>query len=182
MTELCTASTPGGGNVVASATTPFGDWIRVESRTIQLTDDERMVAHVVRFPAIALVLALDGDRLVLIRQFRYPPQCWLVEAPAGRVEAHEPPERTAARELREETGYEAGKLELIGRLRISPHLSDETTHVYLGTDLTPGEPHPDKGELIQPFPVPRNQLRSMVDRQQIVDAKTIAALSLSHLI
>jgi ADP-ribose pyrophosphatase len=163
-------------------TTSFGNWISVDSRTVQFANSQSMETHVVRFPAIALIVALDGNDLVLIRQFRFPPQSWLIEAPAGRVETHESPERTAFRELWEETGFHAGRIELIGKLRISPHLSDETTYVYRATDLTPGAPHTDKGEFIQRFVVPRGDVRAMVREGRIVDAKTIAALAICDVI
>ena len=98
------------------------------------------------------------------------------------MEAHEDPAQTAGRELWEETGYRAGQLELIGKLRISPHLSDETTYVYRATGLIPGPAHPEKGEFIQRFVVPRAEARPMVQEGRIVDAKTIAALSISNVI
>ncbi|MEH0524862.1 NUDIX hydrolase [Streptomyces stelliscabiei] len=163
-------------------TTAFGDWISVDSRTVQLAGSQSMETHIVRFPAIALIVALDGDDLVLIRQFRFPPQSWVIEAPAGRVEPREDPARTAVRELREETGFQADKVELVGTLRISPHLSDETTYVYAATGLVPGPAHPDKGEFIQRFMVPRGNVRAMVREGRIVDAKTIAALAVCDVI
>ncbi|NED11514.1 NUDIX hydrolase [Streptomyces sp. SID9124] len=163
-------------------TTSFGDWISVDSRTVHLADSQSMETHVVRFPAIALVVPLDGDDLVLIRQFRFPPQTWLIEAPAGRVEAHEDPAEAAVRELWEETGFHVRTMRLAGELRISPHLSDETTYVYEATGLTPGAAHPDKGEFIQRLVVSRTEARAMVREGRIVDAKTIAALALCDVI
>ncbi|GAA2280262.1 NUDIX hydrolase [Actinomadura luteofluorescens] len=180
--SLATARGSDPPEIETIRSTGFGDWLRIDTQDVRLSATKHMVAHVVHFPRIALVVALDRDDLVLIRQFRFPARSWLIEVPAGRVEEHEDPASAARRELREETGYLAGRLEPVGQIRISPHLSDEVTHMYLATDLRLGAPAREEGELIQRVVVGQNRVRSMVDAGKIVDAKTIAALSIIGII
>ncbi len=168
--------------VVASRKTPFGEWIAVDTRTVRLPGAQEIDVHVVLFPAISLVVAVDGDEVVLVRQFRFPPHTWILEAPAGRVEPGEDPATTALRELHEETGYRCGSLTRLGGLRIAPHLSDEMTHVFLARQLTGGDPKPQKGELLETRRVKISRLRSMIAGQELVDAKTIAAFALAGLL
>lgn len=118
----------------------------------------------------------------MIRQFRYAPRTWLLEAPAVRVEAGETAVSAAIRELREETGYHCASVEKLGEIRISPHLSDETTHVYLATGLRADVPEHDLGELIGVENVPTADLRRYVEQGLLIDAKTIATFVLAGLL
>jgi len=160
----------------------YDSWLGIETRTVELPSAQVIETHVVKFPDIALILAVDGCELVLVRQFRFPPHQWLLEAPAGMVEREEQPEAAAERELAEETGYRCDRLEKLGELRTSPHLSNELTHVYLATGLRAGPPHPDMTELIQQVRVQQSELRSMISNGDVTDAKTIAALVLARLL
>ena len=162
----------------------FGEWIGVESRAVTLPGRAGDVIniHVVRFPDIALVVPILDNGVLLLRQFRYPTHSWVVELPAGRVESDEDPEVTARRELSEETGYVSNSMEKIGELRISPHLSNEITHVFVARDLTPGTSHPEKGELVTSRVVSTGGLRAEVNSGRLCDAKSISALVLAGLL
>jgi ADP-ribose pyrophosphatase len=165
---------------------PFGSWIKIETRQIHLPADKQMQIQYVDFPDIVVVIGRvtndDEDTVVLIRQFRHAMQGWIVEAPAGRVEPSESPEDTARRELKEETGFACESLKKLGELRVSPHLSNETTHVFLAEGLQPGPSRTMPGELIEVMEVPQGDVRAMVLAQQIVDSKTISALVLAKLV
>jgi len=159
-----------------------GDVVTVESKVVQVASDKRANIECVNFPDIALVIGQWGDAVVMTRQFRYPPWLWLLEAPAGRIEAGETAMTTAIREFREETGYLCESMEKIGELRISPHLSNETTFVFAAGDLRSGTAMHESGEIIAVVHVAVADLRRYVKQGLLVDTKTIAALVLAELL
>lgn len=168
--------------VTRKSVTPFGKWIAVESQTLRLAAGPELLVHVVEFPEIALIVAIDGDSVVMVEQLRFPVGDWVLEAPAGRLDRGEIPIETAKRELVEETGYEAGSMTSLGQIRIAPHLSTEVTHVFRATELIPGRSRPEKGELIRIMKVPTRELRWLIDTHRLIDAKTISAFALAGLI
>lgn len=173
------ATTP---TLIYSRSNFAGNFITVKSHVVQIGPEQRIDIECVHFPDIALVVSRLGDVMVMTRQFRYPPWIWVLEAPAGRIEDGEAAVTTAIRELREETGYLCESMEKIGELRTSPHLSNETTHVFLGTGLRPNATEREVGEIMSVVHVPAIHLRRYVKQGLLVDAKTIAAFALAGLI
>jgi len=131
--------------------------------------------------AAAVVPFLDdpnepGARILLIRQFRYAADGFLYEIPAGRIQGDEPPVDCARRELLEETGCTAESLAPLGGFFTTPGFIDEYIHVFIATGLTRGVAAPERDEFIHPEShTPQDGLR-MIERGEIVDAKTIIAL------
>ena len=99
--------------------------------------------------AVVLLPLLDPDTVVLIENHRPTVGETLLELPAGTREVDEAPEVTAARELAEETGYQAGKLTLIHEFFSAPGIGDELMHLYLAEDLTEGSHHREATEQIE---------------------------------
>ena len=127
------------------------------------------------------VAALDAEKnLWFVRQFRYPLGRDTLELPAGKLEAEEDPAEAAARELSEETGFTAEKLEKIGSILPSPAYTTEEIFLYLATGLAPGPMHPDEGEMLEAFPLPLEEAARMVRDGRIKDAKTVAAVLMIH--
>lgn len=126
--------------------------------------------------AAAVVPVKDDGRVVLIRQFRYPIDTTIWEVPAGKFDGGEASEVCAAREMEEEVGYRPGRLEKIGSIITTPGFSDERIDIFVATDLTPTEMNLDPDELIDVIEVPVDEALLMVDRGDIEDAKSIAAL------
>ena len=114
----------------------------------------------------------------VVRQYRKAVDQVLLEVPAGRMEDGEEPEACARRELEEETGYSANRWQRLGSYFTTPGFSDEEMHTFLATDLTPGEPHPDEDEVIEPVTVPLTLVRELIEKGEIRDAKTITSLLL----
>ncbi len=139
---------------------------------------------VVEKPHAAAVVPWDGERLHLVGQFRYPLGRWSWEFPQGAVEGDDPvtPEQVARVELREETGFEAGRLKRLGDLAFAPGMADQTFTAWLATDLTPGPPRPEPEEegMIVPRAVTIEQFDAMIDGGEIVDAATIATWFLAR--
>lgn len=127
--------------------------------------------------AVVVVPVLDDGGIVLIRNYRFAVGERLLELPAGMLEAGEDPARAAARELAEETGYRAGRIEKLGEFYTGPGTTDENMHAFLAGELAPGEQELEPHEEIGVEVVPGDRVRAMVAGGTIHDAKTIAALT-----
>ncbi len=117
----------------------------------------------------------DGS-VLLVRQYRYPMGEYLLEIPAGKIDRPESPEKTAARELVEETGYQAGRLEKIAEIYSTPGFCDELLHIYLATDLSPAQAHQDEDEEIELRRFTLAELRELVQNGKIRDGKTLIGI------
>ena len=126
--------------------------------------------------SVVVVAVTDEDEVVLVRQYRHAVGQTLLEAPAGGLEKGESPEVAAAREMREDTGYEAEKLERLGGFWMAPGFCTEYMHVYLATGLTQGEATPEEDERIVVERVPLAKVRELIREGEIQDAKSVAAL------
>jgi ADP-ribose pyrophosphatase len=132
---------------------------------------------IVRHPgAVVIVPLLDDGRVCLIRQFRLSVNQTLIELPAGTLEPPEPPLACAQRELIEETGFRAARIEQVHAFFLSPGILDEKMHLFLATGLTPGEPNREAGEEIDNLLVPLDEAVKMIFRGEIQDAKSIVGL------
>ncbi|MHC4862198.1 MAG: NUDIX domain-containing protein, partial [Planctomycetota bacterium] len=102
-------------------------------------DGREYTREIVEHPGAAVVVPfLDDGRLLLVRQYRHPIERAILEAPAGTLEPGEDPAACASRELEEETGYRAGKLERLGTVYPSPGVLSEVMHVFCATELAAG--------------------------------------------
>jgi ADP-ribose pyrophosphatase len=145
--------------------------------TVRSPGGKQKTREIVRHPgACVLVPMVDGDRVCLIRNFRVSVNQTLIELPAGTLEPNEPPEDTAKRELIEETGYRAAKIELLHAFFLSPGILDEKMHLYRATGLTEGKAAREDEEEIENLVVPWAEAIDMVFRGEIKDAKTIVGL------
>ena len=140
------------------------------------TASEREV--VVHRGAVALVAMVDAGHVCLVRCHRYAVGRTLLEVPAGTIDPGESPDVTAARELREETGYTAGRLARVAEWYVSPGVMTERMYVYLCTDLRPGPTEHQPDERIEPVVVPWDEAIEMAHDGRIEDAKSMLALLL----
>ena len=146
--------------------------------SIRLPDGGTGVREYVRHIGAAAVLPItrDGEAL-LVRQFRYPFDKTLLEIPAGKRDSFtEDPEKTAHRELEEETGMRCDRLIPLGEYYSSPAILDEIIWVYLATDLEEGNQHTDDDEFLEAVRIPFTELLAMVERNEITDGKTQMAV------
>ena len=125
-----------------------------------------------------IVPVLDDGRILLIRNTRFAVDEDLIEVPAGRLDPGEDGATAAGRELTEETGYIAGKLERLGAFYSAPGNADENLHTFLATELSRGEQKLETYEKIALLPLTPDEVRAMIRSGEIHDAKTIAALAL----
>ena len=131
--------------------------------------------------AVAILAQPTPDQVVLVHQYRYALRQWTWEIPAGTREPDEDPSATAGRELQEEAGFRAGRLDELVRFHPAPGVSDELLIVYRATGLVPVPVSPDHGELIRPEMVALADLPARL-RGSPRDAKTLLALWLGGLL
>ncbi len=122
------------------------------------------------------IIPLLGSKIVLEKQYRAAVGRFLYEIPAGKIEKGETPKEAALRELKEETGYEAGSISRVFSGYSSPGYLTEKLDFYLAKDLKKGRAHRDSDEIISLKLVPGSRAMEMIKRHEIVDIKTIAAI------
>ncbi len=124
------------------------------------------------------IVAIDGNEIVLIRQFRPSVEETLIEIPAGRIDAGETPEKAAARELEEETGLKPLNLKKIAEFYPTPGFVDEKMHLFYADKFEKGSVHLDEGEVLRIFRLPLNEVDEYLRSGKIKDAKTYIGILL----
>ncbi|MEU4667255.1 NUDIX hydrolase [Amycolatopsis sp. NPDC023774] len=157
------------------------NWMTVREDAIRRADGSEGIYGVVDKPTYALIIPMDGDRVLLVDQFRYPvgERRWEFCQGTAPDLAETPPAELARRELREETGLCAGTVTEIGLLEVAPGMSSQRGHVYLATDLTEGEPERELEEQDMTTAwFTRTEVEKMISAGGIADAQSIAAYTL----
>jgi len=126
--------------------------------------------------SVAVLPVLDDGRIVLVRQFRYAVQARIWEIPAGRIDRGETPEAGGRRELEEEVGYAADRMELLAVFFSTPGFCDERMHLFRAAGLRPVPARPEEDERIEIGVFALEQARTMAADGTIRDAKTLVAV------
>ena len=157
-----------------------GKKVRLELHHLEKEEDgSRHVREVVVHNGAVTVLPfLPEDKIILIRNFRYPIGQILIELPAGTLEKNEDPINCAGRELLEETGYLAARMKPIGNFFTSPGILSEKMYCFAAYDLEQQKQALEEGEDIELQPTAYADAIRMVERGEIHDGKTIATLLL----
>ncbi|WP_321973913.1 NUDIX hydrolase [Paratractidigestivibacter sp.] len=164
-------------DVVADDLTWQGNIFSAHLLDVALSDGSLGKREIVRHCGGAGVVAVDDEgRVCLVRQYRVAAGRMTVEIPAGKLDASEGAEICAARELAEETGLHAGRLEHLVSDCGSIGFTDEHTEVFLARDLVAGEADPDEGEFISALWIPLDDAVDFVLAGLIKDGKTVAGL------
>jgi ADP-ribose pyrophosphatase len=149
---------------------------------VEYPSGNKGVREIAHHPGGAVIVPLlDDGRVVLIKQLRYPFGKHIIELPAGKLAQGENPRDAAARELEEETGYSAGRLEHLTSIYTTPAFCDEVLHIFLATrlhELTHG-PRREEGEFTMTLqPTLLRDALAMIETGDISDGKTIVGLLL----
>jgi len=152
---------------------------RVERVSQPCADGSVRQREIVIHPGSVVVAPLvSAEEVCLVEVVRVAVGETLLELPAGTLDRDEPPAATAARELAEETGYRAGRIDPAGEFWMSPGILRERMHLYVARDLVPGEQALEPGELIRPRVVRWEEAVAMCLDGRIVDAKSVAGILL----
>ena len=153
-------------------------WIAVREDQVIRPDGQPGIYGVVHFKNLAVgVLPVDQEgRIWLVGQYRYTLDHYSWEIPEGGGPMGEPPEATAHRELREETGLIAGRLELLATAHLSNSVSDEIAYIYRATDLQTGPSAPEGSERLHVRRVEWSEAWRMLQRGEITDSMSVIAL------
>jgi ADP-ribose pyrophosphatase len=157
---------------------PFvGRLLRVRVDEVQLDDGRRTTREVVEHPGAVAMLAWDGERLALVRQWRHAAGRALLEVPAGTVDPGEEPGATATRELAEEVDLRADTWERAPAFFTAPGFCTEYLTVYLATGLhAADETKPPEDEDLEVVHMTLSEALDAVDAGEIEDAKSIVAI------
>lgn len=160
-----------------SSTRPWtGRRIAVRVDTVERADGHRTTREIVEHPGAVGILAWDGERLAMVRQWRHAAAATLLEIPAGTLEPDEPPIETARRELAEEVGLAAATWEEGPRFFTAPGFCDERMHLFLATELRPTDGQADADEVLEASWLALPAALAAIDDGGIRDAKSIVAI------
>ena len=156
-----------------------GKLLHVRRDVVRLPDGALATREYVVHPGAVLIVPVLADgRLVALRQYRYPVRQVFVEFPAGKVDPGEAQFATAQRELAEESGYTAAAWTPLGRIHSVVGYSNEAIDIYVAEGLTHVGSRPDEGEFLEVVVMSVEEMLAALDRGDITDAKTVAALLL----
>ena len=145
--------------------------------TLRMAEGHTFRREMIYHPGAVCMIPIDSDGLLLlVEQYRHGARARLLEIPAGTLEPGEDPGDTAARELREEVGMRAERVEPLGGFWIAPSYATEYLHLYLCTDLTPDPLPGDEDEDIEVVRLTRDEAVAAIDSGRIIDAKSIAGI------
>lgn len=134
---------------------------------------------IIEHPGAAAILPVDeNENLILVKQWRRAVKTILLEIPAGALEKDEDPLECAQRELQEETGFKANEMISLGMIYSAPGFCSEKLHLYLARDLSESYLPQDDTEAIDVHKISLKDALAMIDRHEIHDAKTVAAIFL----
>ena len=162
---------------VASRTVFEGKVFDVEIKDITTPEGNASVREIVKHPGGACILPIDNEgNCYLVKQFRSPFEKVMLEAPAGKLEKGEDPLHCVSREITEETGFTAGKIECAGAVAATPGYCSEIITLFIGTELEYKGGIPDPNEYIATVKMPLTDAVRMADNGEITDAKTLVLL------
>jgi ADP-ribose diphosphatase len=159
-----------------------GKIFRLDKDTARFPDGSQSEFDIVRHPGAAAVVPFlsdpDGEepQILLLRQFRYAADGYIYEIPAGRLEGDEDPAQCAARELKEETGCRAERIEPLFTMFTTPGFTDETIHVFMATGLTHGQSAREPDEFAEVVIMRLAEALELIQAGAIPDGKTALAL------
>ncbi len=159
-----------------------GKIVSLNRDTVRFPDGTTAEFDIVRHPGASAVVPFlsdpEGDepQVLLLRQYRYASGGYLFEIPAGRLDEGESPEECAARELKEETGCTAERIEPLTSILTTPGFTDEVIHLFIATGLTHGEPNREADEFVDLVVMRLSEALERISTGEMTDSKTVLAL------
>lgn len=157
-----------------------GTILSLRKDRVRLPNGRLTTREIVEHSDSVCMVPLDAaGKVALVRQYRKAVEADLLEVPAGGIEPGEEPKDAARRELQEEIGHTAGQLRPLGGYYLAPGWCDEYMYAYLATELSPDPRSQDYDEIVETRWVPLAATLELIERGEIRDAKSIAALLLA---
>ena len=167
--------------LIKSETLMQGRAFKIRRDHLKTPDGRETRFEIIEHGGSVIIIPIDSDgNIHFVRQYRHAAGIDLLELPAGTRDGNEPYEDCAAREIREETGMEAGKLQKVGEFYLAPGYSTEFMVVYLATDLKHNPLEADDDEFLSVEKIPVDEAVQRAERGEIPDAKSLAALLLAR--
>lgn len=170
------------GARIATRRVYTGRVINLDVDTVRFPNGTTGELEMIRHPGASAVVPFLSDpagedpQVLLIRQYRYAAERYLYEIPAGRLDPGEAPDVCARRELREETGCTAERVEHLTTMFTTPGFTDERIHLFVAVGLTRGEDAREADEFIEVEAMPLSRALSLIERGEIQDGKTALGL------
>ncbi len=167
---------------LASARVYSGRVLNLDVDRVRFPDGSEGELEMVRHSGASAVVPFmsdpqgDDPQLLLIRQYRYAAERYLYEIPAGRLDPGESPLECAVRELLEETGCTAARVEPLITMYTTPGFTDERIHLFMASGLSLGESRREPDEFIEVVTYPLSEVLQMIERGEIMDGKTLVAI------
>lgn len=164
--------------LISSKTVMSGKVFDLQIDEIEYESGNKSIREVAIHPGGAVIVAIKDDgKIILVKQFRYPFQKFLIELPAGKLNKDEDPLLCAQRELKEETGFTCGKINKLGSIFTTPGFCTEVLHIYLAERLKVGDHKREEGELsMQILELSMEEIEDKIKTGEIADAKTICGI------
>jgi len=167
--------------IVSKKRVVTGKVVTMEHWTVEKPNGSTSVYEVLLHPGASACLPLHEDGTVtMVRQDRVAIGRATLEIPAGKLEPGEDPQKAAARELEEETGLQAGRMRHLVSQYPAAAYDQEIVHIYLATELTLREAHPDEDEFVSALRMPLKELHRWVMEGKLQDSKTLTAILMVH--
>ena len=167
---------------ISSSRVYTGRIVSLDVDRVRFPDGSEGELEMIRHSGASAVVPFLGDpqgddpQILLIRQYRYAAEGFVYEIPAGRLDDGEDPAVCARRELQEETGCTAERLERLTTIYTTPGFTDERIHLFLASGLTHGESATETDEFLELVPTPLSRALEMIERGEIVDGKTVVGI------
>lgn len=154
-----------------------GRIINLRVDKVSLENGRTATREIVEHPGAVCIAAVKGDNTILfVRQYRKAVEDTLLELPAGKLEKGETPEECARRELMEETGYSADRVDYMLSFYTSPGFANEAIHLFYASGLQPGCDNQDEDEMIELVEIDMDKALEMAASGEIKDAKTLVGV------
>ena len=167
---------------IASKELYTGKIFRLDHDTVRFPDDTVADMDVLRHPGASAIVPCLSDpegedpQLLLLRQYRYAAEGYIYEVPAGRLDGDESPADCAVRELKEETGCTAEKMEPLFTMFTTPGFTDEKIHVFMATGLSHGTSAREADEFVDVVIMRLAEALELIRVGEIMDAKTALSI------
>jgi ADP-ribose pyrophosphatase len=166
--------------LLKSETLLQGRAFKIRRDLLKAPDGRETKFDIIEHGGSVIIIPVDAEgNIHFVRQYRHATGSDLLELPAGTRDGNEPFEECAAREIREETGMEAGNLQKIGEFYLAPGYSTEFMGVFIATDLKHNPLEADDDEFLEVEKIPVREAVHRAERGEIPDAKSLAALLLA---